>query len=67
MFAAVVLVAHATNHHSALSIIGAYVYFWGRIGYLVAAALGSSLIRSVLFWNAALTGILLLIAAPFVE
>ena len=67
MFAAVVLVAHATNHHGALGVVGAHLYFWARLGYVVAAGLGWSLVRSVLFWNAALTGILLIIAALFIH
>ena len=67
MFAAVVLVAHVTNHHGALTIVGAHLYFWARLGYAVAAGLGWSLVRSVLFWNTALIGILLIIAALFVN
>ena len=67
IFAAVVLVAHVTNHRSALTVIGAYLYFWARVGYVVAAGFGWSLVRSALFWNAALTGILLIIVALFLD
>lgn len=56
-FAAVVLAAHVTNHHSLLTLWGAHLYFWARLGYLLAAAAGYGLLRSILFWNTALTGI----------
>src|SRR5438477_2946185 len=35
-FAAVVLLADVTNHHGLLTVIGAHLYFWGRLGYLVS-------------------------------
>ena len=58
-FAALVLAAHITNKHGALTIWGAHLYFWGRIGYVLAAAAGLGLLRSMLFWNTALAGIAL--------
>ena len=66
-FAAAVLLAHVTNHHSALTMIGAHLYFWGRVGYLLAAAAGYGLLRSALCWNAAVTGIVLLLIAIVCE
>ena len=66
-FAALVLLARVTDHHSLLTAIGAHLYFWGRVGYLVAAAAGYSLLRSVLFWNAAVIGIVLLLIAILCE
>jgi uncharacterized MAPEG superfamily protein len=62
-FAALVLIAHITDHHSALTLWGAHLYFWGRIGYLLAAALGYGLVRSMVFWNTALTGMVLFLVA----
>jgi uncharacterized MAPEG superfamily protein len=62
-FAAVVLVAHVTHHHSFLTLWGAHLYFWARLGYLLAAAAGYGLVRSVLFWNTTLTGIALFLIA----
>ena len=62
-FAALVLVAHVTHHHSLLTLWGAHLYFWARLGYLLAAAAGYGLVRSILFWNAALTGIVLFVIA----
>ena len=62
-FAIVILAAHLTGRHSSLTLWGAHLYFWPRIGYLVAAAAGYSLIRSVVFWNTAVAGILLVLIA----
>jgi uncharacterized MAPEG superfamily protein len=62
-FAALVLIAHITNRHGALTLWGAHLYFWGRIGYLLAAVLGYGLVRSILFWNAAFTGMVLFLVA----
>ena len=58
-FAALVLMAHLTNTHNSLTIWGAHLYFWGRVGYFLAAAAGFGLLRSMLFWNTALAGIAL--------
>jgi hypothetical protein len=63
LFAALVLVARVTGHHSVLTVLGAHLYFWGRLGYLLAAAAGFSLVRSVLCWNVAVIGILLFVVA----
>ena len=38
LFATVVLAAHITSRHSLLTLCGAHLYFWGRVGYLLAAA-----------------------------
>jgi uncharacterized MAPEG superfamily protein len=62
-FAVLVLVAHVTNHHSPLTVVGAHLYFWGRVGYLLTAAAGYSLLRSVVCWNAAVIGIVLFLIA----
>jgi uncharacterized MAPEG superfamily protein len=62
-FAALVLLAHVTNHHSLLTVVGAHLYFWGRVGYLLTASAGYSLLRSVLCWNTALIGIVILLIA----
>jgi uncharacterized MAPEG superfamily protein len=58
-FVALVLAAHITNRHDTLTLWGAHLYFWGRLGYLLAAALGYGLLRSMIFWNTALIGIVL--------
>jgi uncharacterized MAPEG superfamily protein len=63
LFATVVLAAHITSRNGLFTLWGAHLYFWGRVGYLLAAAAGFSLVRSVLFWNTAVTGILLFLIA----
>ena len=63
LFAAVVLAAHFADHHSALTLWGAQLYFWGRLGYVLAAAVGFGLVRSMVFFNTALTGIVLFLVA----
>ena len=64
-FAALVLMTHVTNHHSALTICGVYLYFWARLAYLIAAALGLGLVRSLVCWNMAFVGMALLFSALF--
>jgi len=62
LFAAVVLVAHATGTHDALTEWGARLYFWGRVVYVLLYAAGAPLIRS-LVWNVATIGISLVVVA----
>ena len=64
-FAALVLVAHVTQHHGLLTFWGAHLYFWARLGYLLAAAAGYALLRSLVFWNTALIGIAFFVIALF--
>src|SRR5947199_10847837 len=54
-FAALVLVAHVTHHNSLLTLWGAHLYFWARLGYLLASAAGCGLLRSVLLCSTATT------------
>jgi uncharacterized MAPEG superfamily protein len=62
-FATMVLAAHLIDRHTALTLWGAQLYFWGRLGYVLAAAAGYGMIRSVLFFNTALAGITLFLIA----
>ena len=62
LFAAVVLSAHAVGRHSALTELGAQLYFWGRVAYVPIYAAGILLLRS-LVWNVATAGILLFLLA----
>ena len=64
LFAAVVLAAHVTDTHNALTGLGAQLYFWGRLAYALLYAAGVPVVRS-LVWNVATVGILLLVAALF--
>jgi len=67
LFAALVFVARVTDRHSVLTVLGSHFYFWGRLGYVLAAAAGLSLVRSVLCWNIATIGILLFVVALLLE
>ena len=62
-FAAVVLAAHFADRHDALTWWGAHLYFWGRLGYVLSAAAGFGLVRSMVCFNAALTGIVFFLVA----
>ena len=48
-FATVVLAAHLIDRQNALTLWGAHLYFWGRLGYVVAAAAGYGIVRSCYF------------------
>src|SRR5215471_17299197 len=64
-FAALVLITHVINHHSTLTVWGVHLYFWSRVAYLIAAATGLGLVRSLVCWNTAFVGIALLFIALF--
>ena len=64
-FATLVLIAHVINDHSVLTIWGVHLYFWARLGYLIAATIGLGLVRSLVCWNTAFVGIALLFVALF--
>src|SRR4051794_33392880 len=48
-FVTVALATHFAGRHSPFTLWGAQLYFWGRVGYVLAAAAGLGLVRSVLF------------------
>ena len=62
LFAAVVLVAHVSDTHGALTEWGARLYFWARVAYVPLYAAGVPIVRS-LVWNVATVAILLFVAA----
>lgn len=64
LFAAVVLTAHVSDTHNALTEWGAQLYFWARVAYVPLYAAGVPLVRS-LVWNVATIGIGLFVAALF--
>ncbi len=66
LFAAVVLAAHVSGTHNALTVWGALLYFGARVAYVILYAGGVPLIRS-LVWNVATVGILLLVIALFLK
>jgi len=64
LFVAVVLTAHVSETHNALTEWGARLYFWARVAYVPLYAAGVPLIRSFV-WNVATVGILLFVVALF--
>ena len=64
LFAAVVLAVRVSDTHGALTVRGAYLYFWARVAYVLFYAAGVPLLRS-LVWNVATIGIVPIIAALF--
>lgn len=65
LFAAAVLAAAASHSHGWMTVTGAHLYLWGRIGYAAAYLLDLPLTRS-LVWNVPTAGILMIVAALFV-
>jgi uncharacterized MAPEG superfamily protein len=55
-FAAAVLMANALGRHTAMSALGAQLFFWARIVYIPVYAFGIPYLRT-LVWIAALAGI----------
>ena len=66
LFAAVVLAAHVSGTHNALTVLGAQLYFWARVAYVPLYVAGVPLVRS-LVWNVATVGILLFVVAPLLR
>jgi uncharacterized MAPEG superfamily protein len=62
LFAAVVLIADAANRHDAMTVLGAQLYFWGRLVYLPLYALGIAYVRTVA-WAVAVVGLVLILLA----
>jgi len=55
-FAAAVLMANAMGKHTAMSALGAQIYFWSRVLYVPVYALGIPFVRTAI-WIASLVGI----------
>jgi uncharacterized MAPEG superfamily protein len=62
LFVAVVLAAHVSETHNALTEWGARLYLWGRVAYVPLYVAGIPLVRS-LVWNVATIGIMLFVVA----
>jgi uncharacterized MAPEG superfamily protein len=62
-FAALLLAAHLTNAHSPTDGLGRAFIFLGTDRVCACCCVGYTLVRSVIFWNAALAGIVLLVIA----
>ena len=62
LFAAAVLIAHVANRHSTMTVVGAHLYFWGRVAYLPLYGMGIAYLRT-LAWTVAALGIVLFLLA----
>jgi uncharacterized MAPEG superfamily protein len=61
-FAAAVLLAQALGKHTAMSALGAQLYFWARLAYVPIYAAGVPFLRT-LVWAVSLVGIVLVFLA----
>ncbi len=61
LFAVAVLAVGLAHRFDLWSLIGAHLYLWARVAYLLLYLAGVPLIRS-LVWNVALAGILMVLA-----
>ncbi|WP_374274515.1 MAPEG family protein [Brevundimonas sp.] len=62
---AAVLMAHVAGKDGALTLLGAQLYFFGRLAYVPLYAFGVPYVRSAA-WGVATLGLVLIIAALFV-
>ena len=63
-FAAAVLIVVLTQKTSAHTALGAQLYFWARVAYVPAYAMGIPYLRT-LIWAASLAGLLMVLLALF--
>ncbi len=61
LFIAAVLIANAANIHNEWTVLGAQIYFWGRVVYVPLYAFGVRQIRS-LVWLISIAGLIMLAA-----
>ena len=61
-FIAAVLMAQALNHHTAMTVLGAQLYFWARLIYIPLYVSGLPFVRTVT-WSVSVVGIVLVMSA----
>lgn len=64
LFAAAVLLAFALQRHDGMTVLGAQLYFWGRLVYVPVYAAGIPYLRTVV-WAVSIVGVVLVLAALF--
>lgn len=57
---AAILIAHVANRHNGYTVWGAYLYFWGRLAYVLIYATGLPGVRT-LVWLASVIGIVMVL------
>ena len=60
IFAVAVLVSISLNRHTAMTVLGAQLYFWARVGFVPVYALGIPILRT-LVWTVALVGTIMVL------
>ncbi len=61
-FAALVLVAHVANIHTPMTVLGAQLFFWGRLAHAVVYLAGVPWVRTAA-WAASVVGMALIFFA----
>jgi uncharacterized MAPEG superfamily protein len=64
LFAALVLAAYAAGVSNAHTVLGAQLFFWGRVAYAVIYAVGLAWVRT-LAWLVSVAGIVLILLQLF--
>jgi uncharacterized MAPEG superfamily protein len=64
LFAAVVLIADATNRHGFMALWGSQIYFYARVLYLPLYAAGIPVVRT-LVWSVSVLGIVMVLLELF--
>ena len=59
LFAVLVLVAHIAGIHNALTLLGAQLFFWGRVGHAIFYIAGIPWLRTAA-WGVSVVGLLLI-------
>jgi uncharacterized MAPEG superfamily protein len=62
LFIAAVLIAHAAGISTPKTVLGAELYFWGRVLYLPLYAFGVPVVRSIV-WLVSLAGLAMIVIA----
>nr|WP_298687927.1 MAPEG family protein [uncultured Dongia sp.] len=60
LFAAVVLVAHATGHLNSMTAVGAQLFFWARLAYAIIYLAGIPWLRTGT-WAVSMVGLILIV------
>ncbi len=60
LFAALVLIVQVTGHSTPMTILGAQLFFWGRLAYAVIYLIGIPWLRTA-SWAVSMVGLVLLI------
>ncbi|NEU10852.1 hypothetical protein G3T14_01730 [Methylobacterium sp. BTF04] len=66
IFAALVLACVVSDRHNTAVVLGAYLYFFGRLAYLPVFGFGIPKIRSIL-WGVSIVGILFVLWGLFIK